>query len=56
MSMIFHSFDCSRRQAMETGSMRDEKWIGELQISGVYRLENSVVTGSLRSQWIGSSD
>jgi len=36
-----------------TGSMRDEKWIGELQMSGVYRLANDVPTGSLRSEWVG---
>jgi hypothetical protein len=36
-----------------TGSMRDEKWIGELQINGVYRLENGMVTGGTRSHWQG---
>ena len=39
-----------------TGSMRDEKWVGELQMSGVYRLEDGVPSGNLRSEWVGPSN
>lgn len=39
-----------------TGSMGDEKWVGELQISGLYRNENGVVSGNVRSKWVGPSD
>ena len=36
-----------------TGSIQNEKWIGELQMSGLYRLANDVPSGSLRSEWVG---
>jgi len=36
-----------------TGSMRDEKWVGELQINGVYSLKNGVLVEDLRSRWKG---
>ena len=39
-----------------TGSMRGEKWVGELQVDGVYSLENGVLVEKLRSKWKGPGE
>lgn len=39
-----------------TGSIRDEEWVGDLQINGVYSLENGVLVEDLRSEWRGPAE
>jgi len=39
-----------------TGSMRDDEWVGELQINGVYSLEDGVLVENLRSEWKGPEE
>lgn len=41
-------------QPSDHSNMRNEEWIGELQINGVYRLENGNPSGNLRSRWQGT--
>jgi hypothetical protein len=39
-----------------TGSINDDGWVGELQLSGVYRLEGGTPVGTLSSEWKGPQD